>query len=155
MFYKLLKLKIYWKKIVNRSFSIISSFLVSDVSESRISLKSNEQCEWIAQVAYQKWATMSNSLRSLRGNEQSWANCSGRSPKMSEWGNHSLFELIAHLQQAIRSKIQWANSQPWTLCCITHCWVKLFLFLDISDKLDPRIIFFYFYWKTFLWLRFD
>ena len=38
------------------SESLISSFLVSDVSESLISLKSNEWCEQIAQVAYQKWA---------------------------------------------------------------------------------------------------
>ena len=49
-----------------------------------ISLKSNEllweirshrsrqmsDCEWIAQVTQDKWATISNSLRSLRGNEQ-------------------------------------------------------------------------------------
>ena len=40
--------------------SLISSFLVSDVSES---------------------------LRSFRGNERWWANGSGRSPKMSKWVN--------------------------------------------------------------------
>ena len=89
MFY--IQFKKLLKKWANRSFSLISSFLVSDVSESLISLKSNERCERIAQVAHQKWATMSDSLRSLRGNERSWANRSGRSPKMSEWVNRSFF----------------------------------------------------------------
>ena len=41
-----------------------------DVSESLRSLTTNERCELIAQVAHQKWATMSNSLRLLRGNER-------------------------------------------------------------------------------------
>ena len=36
-----------------------------------------ERCEWIAQVAHQKWAM--------------WANRSGCSPKMSEWVNPSFF----------------------------------------------------------------
>ena len=52
------------------SDSLISSFLVSDVSELLISLKSNERCERIPHFAHQKWATMSDSLRSLRGNER-------------------------------------------------------------------------------------
>ena len=52
------------------SKSPISSFLVSDVSESLISLKSNERCERIAHFAHQKWANMSDLLRSLRGNER-------------------------------------------------------------------------------------
>ena len=38
------------------SESLISSFLVSDVSESLILLKSNEQCELIPHFAHQKWA---------------------------------------------------------------------------------------------------
>ena len=67
-----------------------------DVSESLISLKSNERCEQIAHLAHKKWATMSDLLRSLRGNEQcerithfahqKWAN---------EWIAH-FFERIAH-----------------------------------------------------------
>ena len=55
-----------------------------------------ERCGRIAEVAHQKWATMRDSLRSLRENKQSWANCSGRSPKMSERVNRSFFEGIAH-----------------------------------------------------------
>ena len=53
-------------------------------------------CEWIAQVDHQKWATMSDLLRSLRGNERcerishlahkKWAN---------EWIAH-FFEWIAY-----------------------------------------------------------
>ena len=76
------------------SNSLIPSFLVSDVSESLKSLTKNERCEQIAQVAHQKWATMSNSLRLLTKNERPWTNRSGRSPKMSEslvfWANRSL-----------------------------------------------------------------
>ena len=82
---------------MNRSFFLISSFLVSDVSESLISLKSNERCERIAHFAHQKWATMSDSLRLLRGNERSWVNHSGR--------------LFLDKKRAIHSEIKWANSQ--------------------------------------------
>ena len=39
--------------------------------------------EQIAQVTYQKWATMSDSLKLLTKNEQPWAIRSGGSPKMS------------------------------------------------------------------------
>ena len=46
---------------------LISSFLVSDVGESLILLKSNER---FAQVAQRKWAIVSESLRSLTKNEQ-------------------------------------------------------------------------------------
>ena len=52
------------------SNSLILSFLISDVSESLRSLTIIEQCEQIAQVAHKKWATMSDSLRSLTNNEQ-------------------------------------------------------------------------------------
>ena len=40
--------------------------------------------EQIAQVAQRKWATVSESLRLLRGNERPWANRSGRSEEMSD-----------------------------------------------------------------------
>ena len=39
---------------------------------------------------------MSDLLRSLRGNERLWANRSGRSPKMSEWVNRSIFLSKSH-----------------------------------------------------------
>ena len=51
------------------SYSLIPSFLMSDVSESLRLFTKNEQCEQIVQVAHQKWATMSNLLRSLTKNE--------------------------------------------------------------------------------------
>ena len=38
-------------------------------------------CELFAQIAQDKWATMSESLKLLRGNEQSWA---FRSEEMSD-----------------------------------------------------------------------
>ena len=86
------------------SKSFISSFLVNDVSESLILLKSNERC--------------SESLRSLTKNEQPWAIRWGHSEEMShheritqvthqKWGN----EWIAHLlifgqKRAMRSEIK-------------------------------------------------
>ena len=42
------------KKFEKMSESLISSFLVSDVSELLRSLTKNERCERIAQVAHQK-----------------------------------------------------------------------------------------------------
>ena len=95
---------------------LIQSFLVSDVSKSLRSLTKNERCERIAQVAHQKWATMRYSLRSLRGNERLWANRSGRSPKMSEWMNHSFF---------------WAN------CSFAHFWTKNEQFTWKSNEWIP------------------
>ena len=53
----------------------------------------SERSERIAQVAQDKWATVSDLLRSLRRNELSWANRSDRSPNISElltfWANRS------------------------------------------------------------------
>ena len=76
------------EKWVNHSFSLISSFLVSDVSYLLT----------LAHLVWGMWANRSfcsNQMRhvskSLRGNEQSWVNHSGSSPKMSEWVNHSFF----------------------------------------------------------------
>ena len=41
------------------------------------------------EFAQDKWATVSESLRSLKTNEQPWAIHSGRSEEMSEWAIHS------------------------------------------------------------------
>ena len=79
------------KKIIN---SLIPSFLMSDVSKLLRSLTKTEQFERIAQVAHQKWATMSQSRTK---NKQPWVNRSGCSPKLSEWANRSFFERMAHL----------------------------------------------------------
>ena len=98
------------KKLANRLFPFR---LVSDVSELLRSLTKNKRCERIALVAHKKWATMSNLLRALRGNEGLWANRSGCSPKMSEWVNRS----ILGKKWLILSEIRWANSQP--------CWIFL------------------------------
>ena len=54
-----------------------------------------EQCEWIAQVAFQKWAM--------------WANRSGRSQKMSDVG------------ELLRSLIK--NEWPWGLR--SYCWEEM------------------------------
>ena len=49
---------------------LIPSFLVSDVSESLVSLTKNERCERIDQVDHQKRTTMSESFRWLTKNER-------------------------------------------------------------------------------------
>ena len=41
-------------------------------------------CERFAQITQVKWATVSEALRSLRGNERLWTNRSGRSEEMSD-----------------------------------------------------------------------
>ena len=50
------------------------------------SFRSNQKsdCERFAQIAQDKWATVSELIRSLRGNERSWAIRSGRSEEMSD-----------------------------------------------------------------------
>ena len=55
--------------------------------------KQMSNCERFAQIAQDKWATVSESLRSLKTNEQSWANRSGRSCQMS---NREQFTQVAH-----------------------------------------------------------
>ena len=49
-------------------------------------------CERFTQIAQDKWATLSEALRSLWGNEWPWANCSGRSRQMSD---HERFAQVA------------------------------------------------------------
>ena len=41
-------------------------------------------CDRFTQIAQDKWVTMSKLLRLVRGNEQPWANPSGRSRQMSD-----------------------------------------------------------------------
>ena len=77
-------------------------FLVYFIYEKIFFFLKNEWCERIAQVAHQKWATRSDLLTSLRGNERYWANRSGRSPKMSEWVNCSFAHFWAKNEQFTR-----------------------------------------------------
>ena len=55
-------------------------------------------CEQFAQIAQDKWATVSESLRSLKTNERPWAIRSGRAEK---WAN----ERFAQKNLAKKSKI--------------------------------------------------
>ena len=67
--------------------SLITHSLICSFAHSLIcSFCSNQMsnCERFAQIAQDKWATVSESLRSLRGNEQPWANRSGCSRQMSD-----------------------------------------------------------------------
>ena len=71
---------IHW--FAHRSFthSLIAHSLICSFCSNQMS-----GCELFAQIAQDKWATVSESLR---GNEQPWANRSGRSRQMS---NHERF----------------------------------------------------------------
>ena len=70
------------------------------MSVSLIPFFLGEHCEQIAQVAHQKWGTMSESLRWLTKKEQPWAIGSGRSEEMSD---HEQIAQVAHQK--------WANEQ--------------------------------------------
>ena len=85
---------------------------------------------------------MSDSLRSLRGNERSWVNHSGRSPKMSKWMNHSFFwanRSFAHFwtknKRFARKSNEWISSPAkWVPNTISLSagngeWFDVFLFL--------------------------
>ena len=63
--------------------SLIRSFCSNQMSD----------CERFAQIAQDKWATVSESLRSLKTNERPWANRSGRSWQMS---HRERFAQVAH-----------------------------------------------------------
>ena len=61
-------------------------------------------CEWFTQIAQEKFAAVSESLRSLMTKEQPWANCSGRSWLKINKRNAQFFErIVAHKK--------WANEQ--------------------------------------------
>ena len=67
--------------------SLIRSFAHLLIAHSLVrSFRSNQMshCEHFAQIAQDKWATVSKSLRSIRGNEQTWAICLDRSEEMSD-----------------------------------------------------------------------
>ena len=103
---------------------LISSFCWAMWVTLRL-LTKNERCERIAQAATQKWATMSDLLRSHRGNERSWANHSGHSSKMSDiewfalflwamWVNHSgrspkMSDVSESLRSLTKNERSWAN----------------------------------------------
>ena len=79
------------------SKSLISSCLVTDVSESLRLLTKNERCERLAQVTHQKWATMSDSLRSSEemSDHERIAQVANQK-RANEWIAH-FFERIPHL----------------------------------------------------------
>ena len=98
----------YFVRLKNRASP---SFLMSNVSESRWALTTNERFEQMAQVAHQKWATKRDLLRSLTKNEE-------MSKSLVFWANHSFAhythifgerpERFAHI-----THLWWA---PWVIC---------------------------------------
>ena len=93
LFYYVLLKVFYIKNFKKMSESLIFAHLPQFCEWIAHFAQNNERCEQMAHFAHQKWATMSDSLRSLRGNEwckqiahQKWAN---------EWITH-FFERITH-----------------------------------------------------------
>ena len=142
------------------SDSLIPSFLMSNVSELLRSLTKNERCERIAQVAHQKLGTMSDSLRLLTKNEQTWANSSGRSPKMSKWANRSFFwenRSFAHFWEKTSDSlgkpmspvkwllyISWLHllffyNDPWASCLYFWLFMPWFLPFGHIWKIPPSL----------------
>ena len=94
------------------SESLISFFLMSDVAHKKWAMWANRLF---------RSPKMSDTLRSLRGNERSWANCSCRSTKMSKWVNRSFF---------------WANHS------FPHFWAKNEPFARKTDERIPSPVIF-------------
>ena len=93
-------------------------FLIFKKSKRFALLIPSEQGEWIAQVAQDKWVTVSKSLRSLRRNKRLFANRSGCLTKISKWANCSLFERMAH-SLTFLAKV---DSQPWYSTQVWLAW---------------------------------
>ena len=101
-----------------------------------------ERCEWIAQVAHQKWAMwanrsccspkMSNHEQFSQVTHQKWATMSKslrsltKNNQMSEsldFFDKSLFCSFFRKKQVIRSENRWANSQPCMKLSRTWGWL--------------------------------
>ena len=79
------------------SESLISSFLVSDVSELLRLLTKNERCERITQVTHQKWVTMTiSSGCSEEMSDREWIAQVAHQKLADEWIAH-FFGQIAQL----------------------------------------------------------
>ena len=100
------KKKKHTKNIPKKHFSqiFLSKSLVFCEQNSNLlicSFRSNQMsnCEWFPQIAQDKWATVSKSLRSLISKEGPWANCSW------QMRDRDRFAQVAHQKWAIRSTI--------------------------------------------------
>ena len=85
-------------------------------------------CEQLAQIPQDKWATVSESLRSLMLKEQLWANCSGHSWQISD---HEKFAQVAH--------DKWANERFAQKVRLKLYYLVRFLYVkkNPSDSLIP------------------
>ena len=82
--------KVYTSTIQGWEFahSLIAHLLICSLPSNQMS-----DCERFAQITQDKWATVSKWLRSLKTNEQPWANGSGRSWQKSD---RERFAQVAH-----------------------------------------------------------
>ena len=105
--------------------SLICSSLICSIQMS--------DCERFAQIAQEKWSTVSESLRLLKTNERLWANRSGSSWQMSD---HERFAQVAH--------DKWANEHfakkylaKKSKFAFLVCFIYVFLFKKLSNSLIP------------------
>ena len=101
--------------------SLIAHLLISSFRSNQMS-----DCERFAQIAQDKWAIVSESLRSFRGNERQWAICSGRSEEMSDV-NESLISL---------TKNEWMSE---SLILLSESLIRSFFDKKSSDSLGNQM----------------
>ena len=78
-------------------------------------------CEQFAQIAQDKWATVSESLRSLKTNEQPWAIRSGHSKEMSKLAIRSTTgKLMGNHWETIKKLVE--NHRETTGKPLKHDW---------------------------------
>ena len=80
-------------------------------------------CERLAQIAQDKRVTVSDSLRSLRGNKQPWANNSGRSRQMI---NREQLAQVAHDKWGNERFAQKMLAQKNLKSCFFVCFITVF-----------------------------
>ena len=135
------------------------SFLVSDLSDLLTSLIFSRFgnlliCSF-AQIAQIKWATVSDSLRSLRTNERLWANRSGRSCQKSDWEwiaqvAHDKWSTVSNSLRLIHDN--WVNEQIayffWANCLFALFSLLLSKNEQFAQKIWLKSYFFVCFFKT-------
>ena len=115
--------------------SLIAHLLIHSFRSNQMS-----DCERFAQIAQDKWATVSKLIRSLKTNEWPWANCSGRSRQMSDneqiaQVTHDKWATVSDSLRSLMINEQMSNS-------LKHFgWTK------------SKILFFFVYYIRFFYLK--
>ena len=115
-------LKFYLHRFLNAFISYCCTVVFSHFFTAGNSLIRSLLIRSFTHFAQIKWATVSDSLRSLKTNERRWVNRSGRWEEMSdrEWIAQVAQEKWATMSDSLRSL--WGNEQISDL--LKKCWLK-------------------------------